>query len=200
MALLPAKRQLAPPDTLFPMSQGVPVLKTAAEQAAYPRQGFADVLAFWQVVTMETRMASHVLMSELTRISAQQDQLKAAIAEAMSEADTTGEPFRISPLGLKSFKLHDKELEAQVDEDEEWEPSSPGIQAGWVEPDSTPQVCMLLLCKYSPVQPNEQASTVNMLGTASSIFFENNSIQHHCLPAHGNPWNPNHAVQKSWSQ
>ena len=102
------------------------------------------MLAFWQVAKMETRMASHVLMSELTRISAQQDQLKAAIADAMA---TTGEPFRISPLGLKSFKLHDKELEAQVDEDEDWEPSSPGIQAGWVEPDPTPQV-------YAPAVQN----------------------------------------------
>lgn len=105
------------------------------EQAVQPQNKFADVLAFWQVAegqpaAMDARQQSQVLMSELTRISAQQDNLKTAVAEAMNGA---GDSFTVHG-PLKSFALHEKEAQL-VDE----QPASPGIQAGWVEPEATPQ-------------------------------------------------------------
>lgn len=114
---------------------------SAHEQPLTPQRDFADVLAFWQVAggqpaPMDTRQQPQVLMSELTRISAQQDNLKMAIAEAMADA---GDSLMIQG-PLKSFALHEKEAQL-VDE----QPDSPGIQAGWVEPEAAPQVRSSLL-------------------------------------------------------
>ena len=121
---------------------------TARTQTPRVQQNFADVLAFWQVANshdsaMDTRQQTQLLTSELTRISAQQDHLKMAIAEAMADS---GETFTISP--LKSFKLHEKE--AQLAKEEEWEsqPDSPSIQAGWVEPEATIQVIFVFIFQY----------------------------------------------------
>ena len=114
--------------------------QTTGDQLPKPQQNFADVLAFWKVTAgpdskMETVQQPQMLMSELTRISAQQDHLKMAIAEAMADS---GESLMISP--LKSFKLHEKE--AQLVDKEDWAPDSPGIQAGWTEPEPLPQVTL----------------------------------------------------------
>lgn len=110
---------------------------TEHKQTPESQRNFVETLAFWQVAAMDTRQHPQVLMSELTCISAQQDHLKMAIAEAMADA---GDALMIRP--LKSFKLHEKE--AQQFDEEDWAPDSPGIQAGWVEPEATPQVSFLI--------------------------------------------------------
>ncbi|KAL3147601.1 hypothetical protein ABBQ38_014653 [Trebouxia sp. C0009 RCD-2024] len=108
-------------------------------------------------------------MAELKRVGTQQEALKKAVAEAMADAQASGQSFSVSPLkGLRGPEKQDKGVGPDA------APGTPGIQAKWTDSPSTSrqgsQVAAIAPSDSAALQMSKAAEVDNMAESLKGKF------------------------------